>query len=179
MFSKLWNTFRSRIILRDVSSDEDIEFIIYRCNEESHHGHFSGGFTQSIETQNGLMKQITAAVNNRPFPFEIGNPRSGVFGRIFIIESNKARVGFVLILEDMPRSWGKKIEIYLLSIATQYRGSGLGKRVIKEILLRTMAPEIYARCFSKSTVMIHLLTTFGFQISHVSEFGTKLLTLQR
>ena len=89
------------------------------------------------------------------------------------------RAGFLLLLEDMPGSWNRKIELHLLSILPEYRGKGLGMQVVKDILINTQAPEIYARCYAKSAAMVHILTKAGFKITNTNVQGTQTLTLRR
>lgn len=122
---------------------------------------------------------MACAASDLPYPFEPGNPRQGTGARIFIIQQGKVRIGFLLLLEDMPGTWKEKIEIHLISILPEHRNSGLGKHVVNDILRMTTANEIYARCYAKSTAMMHILKNTGFTKTKISNMGTETLTLRR
>lgn len=180
MLSSLLRVFSAHPAYRDVASEDDYEFIIARCIAEAQDGHFSEIYVSQIPAiQKGLLHQMACAVNDLPYPLEPGNPRQGTGAKILIIERNKKRAGFLLLLEDMPGTWNKRIELHLLSILPEYRDKDIGKQVVKDILTFTPAREIYARCYVKSVAMIHILTKIGFKITNTSNQGTQTLTLRR
>lgn len=180
MLSSPLNVFSHHPAYRDVASEDDYEFIIARCIAEAQDGHFSKIYAEQIPAiQKGLRHQMACAVNNLPYPLESGNPRQGTGAKILIIESNNKRAGFLLLLEDMPGTWNKGIELHLLSILPEYRNKGIGKQVVKDILKFTPALDIYARCYVKSVAMIHILTRIGFKITNTSNQGTQTLTFHR
>lgn len=176
--SKLIERFRSRPRFREVESLEDFEFIFARCIEEAKDGHFNKAYTSPV-LQSGLRHQIACAINDLPYPFEPGNPRSGTGARIVIIEESGRRIGFLLALEDMPGSWGERIELHLLSIAPEARKRGVGRKVIRDFIKATGSGRIYARCYATSVAMIHILKTEGFAVAATSAKGTVTLEFVR
>lgn len=167
------------LILREVENFDDVEFVIERCIAESRSGHFSRDISATPEALNGLRLQIAAAVNHYPFPFGPGNPRNGTGARLAIAQTKKTRIGFVLLLEDMPGSWENSVEIYLLSIIPEARGRGLGTQLIDMLLSHLTARTIYARCFQQSGQMIHILEKFGFVCAYDPFSGHRKMTYLR
>lgn len=131
------------IQLRDVRNEVDFRFIIQRCVEEAKNGHFNESYATPMY-QKGLEHQILCAVSDMPFPFEKANPRNGAGAKVFIIDRDGARVGFVLLVEDMPGSWNENVELQLVSVDPQFRGLGIGDWLIKA-LFNHPAREFYAR----------------------------------
>lgn len=176
----LQSLFAPRIVYREVNSLEDFEFVISRCLAESEAGHFSEIYTvKNQDIQDGLKKQMGCAALGKPYPLEPWNPRNGTGSMMKIIEVKKQKVGFVLLLEDMPGSKNEKIELHLLSILPEFRGQGIGKDTVKVILKTMAAREIYARCYSKSLAMIDILRKAGFEVTDETKLGTKTLTIRR
>ena len=180
MLLKLSRLFLRRPDYREVKNEDDFEFVINRCTAEAKDGHFSNIYSSSIPAiQKGLRHQMACAVNDLPYPFEPGNPRQGTGARLLILHRGRERIGFLLLLEDMPGTWREKIEIHLISILPEHRNNSLGRHIVKDILKMTTANEIYARCYAKSKAMIHILKSTGFTMTKISEIGTETLTLHR
>jgi len=180
MFSKIFSKAKPRLKYREIATVEEFDFIIGRCTAEAQDGHFSDVFgTSDPDIQEGLRYQMACAVNDMPYPFEPGNPRHGTGAKMLLIEQGEERVGFVLLLEDMPGSWHQKMEIHLVSILPNVRGTGIGKQLVNDIPSMTKAKEIYARCYPQSVAMMNILKRAGFKATKVSQQGTTTLTLKR
>lgn len=180
MFSKIFSKATRCLNYREISTVEEFDFIIGRCTAEAQDGHFSEMFsTADADILDGLKHQMACAVNDLPYPFEPGNPRHGTGAKMLLIEKGNERVGFVLLLEDMPGSWNQKVEIHLVSILPSFRRMGIGKQLVSDITKITPAKEIYARCYPQSVAMMQILKSSGFQATKISYQGTTTLTLKR
>lgn len=173
----LWS---KKIIYREISDEDDFEFIIARCHAEAEAGHFSKIYADpNPDIQRGLRKQIACAATGLPYPLEPWNPRNGTGSLLKIIEVDKRRAGFLLLLEDMPGSKNEKVELHLMSLVPEQRGKGLGTRIVQDVLRMISARQIYARCYKESTSMIVILKNIGFTVVDVSSKETKTLLIAR
>ncbi len=180
MFSKIFCKAKPRLKYREIATVEEFDFITGRCIAEAQDGHFSEMFsTSDPDIMEGLRHQMACAVSDLPYPFEPGNPRHGTGAKMLLIEQEEERVGFILLLEDMPGSWNQKIEIHLVSILPPFRGTGIGKQLVIDIMSITRAKEIYARCYPQSVAMMYILKKSGFKTTKISQQGTTTLTLKR
>jgi GNAT superfamily N-acetyltransferase len=165
LFMKLFsrNENINKISMR-LAVQADFKFIFGLCVKEAQAGHFNPTYAIPMpQIQGGLMRQIACAINDAPYPMEPGNKRNGVGAKILVLMLGDNRVGFVLLLEDLPGSWHSNVELHLFAIANEYRRQGLGACFVNYTLESLKTQKlIYARCYPKSTTMIEILEKEGF-----------------
>lgn len=164
-FAKLFSRNKNinKISMR-LAVETDQEFIFDLCVKEAQAGHFNPTYAITMpQIQGGLMMQIACAIGDAPYPMGPGNIRNGVGAKILVLMLNEIRLGFILLLEDLPGSWHANVELHLFAIASEFRRQGLGACFVNYALgsLKTQK-LIYARCYPKSTTMIDILKKEGF-----------------
>lgn len=164
-----------KIVLRRAVA-EDGQFIFELCLEQADKGHFNGDYSDP-RVQAGLAQQISCAIGDAPVPMP--GLRNGAGAAVWVLMVGVEPVGFAMLLEDRPKSWNEKVELFMVALRDDFQGHGLGKLMVTRLLSGVQSRLIYARCRRPSTRMKALLEGKGFKNVDVSKMGTTTLELRR
>lgn len=138
----------------------DVDFIYDFVISEARKGHFSNSHPRLVKNyffKRGLKKSITENI----YRDNDGKKLPAVF---FIYEEHGLRVGFFSLINREKRI----TEIWLMGIAKDYRGKGLGSYLLS--LAENKARELYhpatryfVRSYLRSESMIAILEKYGYE----------------
>ncbi len=173
---KLSQFARSQSVELRRATADDGRFIFEACLTQAKKGHFNGDFSDP-RVQAGLAKQISSAIGDAPVPMP--GERDGAGAVIWMLAVDGVPAGFTMFLEDRPRSWGKKVELFMVALDEAYHGHGLGRFMVTKLLSGVQTEVMYARCRAPSTRMKAILEREGFETVDVSTTGTATMELRR
>ena len=153
---------------------EDVESIFDLSVEQAKAGHLNINLNDPRIVE-GLKVQIATAALGMQVPIQ--GKRHGARGTIWVVTLDGVFAGFATVLEDMPGTWNRHVELYSVGMEAQYRGSGLGRFLVKSVLGELPGRRIYARCRAPSLAMVHILQSMDFERTGLSRLGT--VTLER
>ena len=159
-----------------LASPADVPFIVEAIAAESREGHFSCDCSRP-DVVSGLWHQIQTIVADgvTPLPGE----RDGAGGRAFVIQVGQVNAGFAILVEDMPGSWLQRLEIFALTVHPQFRGRGLGRHLVNNLVRDSQSALVYARCAFGSVAMAGMLKSCGFGLGARSGEGSMTLEVRR
>lgn len=92
------------------------------------------------------------------------NAKHGAEGRRYHVESEGAEVGTLIVLSTP----GVRVEVWSVEVYPQYRGEGLGKRIMnlaEHIARRDSAPEVWLRVDKGNARARGLYESLGYRVT--------------
>lgn len=138
-----------------LATPKDFKFIYKLYLQEARERHFNYDIYASRLKRFFFRYELKSIIKKR---IRISN-RAQANALVFTKEN--IPVGFTILSED---SANQCIEIWLVAIATEHRGKGLGKEMLTLTLklFKDSKTDIYARCFNHSKAMIKILEKNNF-----------------
>jgi len=151
-----------------LASPGDVPFIVEAIIEESRAGHFSCDGDRP-DVVSGLWHQVRTVVGDgwMPLPGE----RNGAGARAFVVQSGGVNAGFAILVEHRPGSWYERLELFALSVRPGFRGRGLGRHMVENLMRDARSARVYARCAFGSVAMAGMLKSCGFELGAQSDRG--------
>ena len=159
-----------------LASPADVPFIVEAIAAESRSGHFSCDCSDP-GVVSGLWHQVQSVVTDGVTP--LPGHRDGAAGRAFVVQVGQANAGFAMLVEDLPGSWVQRLEIFALAVHPQFRGRGLGRHLVSNLVRDSGSAVVYARCAFASVAMAGMLKSCGFGLGARSGEGSITLELRR
>lgn len=158
-----------------LASPADVPFIVEAIAAESREGHFSCDCSDP-DVVSGLWHQVQAIVTGGVTP--LPGARDGAGGRAFVVQVGQVNAGFAILVEDMPGSWYQRLEIFALTVHPQFRGRGLGRHLVTNLVRDSRSAQVYARCAFGSVAMAGMLKSCGFGLGARSGAGSMTLEIR-
>ena len=159
-----------------LASAADVAFIVEAIVAESRAGHFACDCDKP-DVLSGVWHQVQTVVTDGAMP--LPGERHGVGGRAFVIQVGHVNAGFAILLEDRPGSWYERLELFALSVRPDFRGRGLGRQLVGDLVRDSQSALVYARCAFASVGMAGMLKSCGFELGAQSSPGGMTLELRR
>ena len=159
-----------------LASMADVPFIVEAIVAESREGHFACDCDKP-DVLSGLSHQVQSVVSDGVMP--LPGDRHGAGGRAFVIQVDQANAGFAILVEDRPGSWYQRLELFALSVRPGFRGRGLGRQLVGNLVRDAQSGVVYARCAYASVGMAAMLKSCGFELGAESTPGGMTLELRR
>ncbi len=159
-----------------LASPADVPFIVEAIAAESREGHFSCDCSRP-EVVSGLWHQIQAIVSQGVAP--LPDARDGAGARAFVVQVDGANAGFAILVEDTPGSWYRRLELFALTVHPAFRGRGLGRHLVTNLLRDSQSALVYARLAFGSAAMAGMLKSCGFGLGARSGQGSMTLEFRR
>lgn len=159
-----------------LASPADVAFIVEAIVAESREGHFACDCSRP-DVLGGLWHQVQTVVADGVMP--LPDERHGAGGRAFVIQVGQVNAGFAILVEHRPGSWFQRLELFALSVRPDFRGRGLGRHLVGNLLRDARSAHVYARCAFASTGMAGMLKSCGFELGAESTPGGMTLELRR
>lgn len=142
-----------------LASAGDVPFIVEAIVAESRLGHFSCDCARP-DVLRGLWHQIQSIVTDGAAPMP--GSRNGAAARAFVMQVGQANAGFAILMEHAPGGWHRRLELFALATQPAYRGRGLARSMVRNLVRDADSAVVYARCSRASVGMVALLGSCGF-----------------
>jgi ribosomal protein S18 acetylase RimI-like enzyme len=159
-----------------LASVADVPFIVETIVAESRAGHFSCDADRP-DVVSGLWRQVQTVVTQGAMP--LPGERSGAGGRAFVVQVGQVNAAFAILVEHLPGSWYRRLELFALSVRPDFRRHGLGRHLVTRLVHDAQSASVYARCAYGSVGMAGLLKSCGFELGAESTTGGMTLELRR
>ncbi len=159
-----------------LASPADVPFIVDAIVAEAREGHFSCDGSQP-DVLRGLWHQVQTIVADGVAPMP--GLRNGAGARAFVVQSGMANVGFAILVEHEPGSWQQRLELFALATHAAWRGRGVARHLVTNLVRDAGSAVVYARCAPTSAGMVSMLRACGFTTVPAGQDGAVQLELHR
>lgn len=158
---------------------EDIDFVLGLVRAGARDGHYAPWMQEPAHLE-ALRAALTQVVEHGGMARQSERGIEIVKAVLVISEAgNLGRIAFLLAAEKMPGSEDTDVELYKCSVARPFRGQGIGTRLITSFVSGyPKQVRFFARCYPKSTFMVAILRSVGFNQTGTTSQGTLLLERQ-
>ena len=159
-----------------LASPADVPFIVDAIAAGAREGHFGCDCTRPDVLQ-GLWHQVQTAVADGVMP--LPGARNGAGARAFVVQVEQANAGFAILVEARPGSWLQSLELFAMTVHPDFRGTGLGRHLLTQLVRDSQSAHVYARVAFPSVAMNGLLKACGFALGARSDHGSLTLEYRR